>query len=414
MFLRINADGTVAMTWRLTPRFRSKPRSSEPDDANSGATTSVAGEDGLTAFAQLAATLSAAPIVVIRLERPDLSCFIGPDAILTNQLAAEWAIRRFDRHDHGLHELWICEDTTVHPDYAGHPWVLGLPFIRFIAQLRVFDEQGVFMGTVTVLDTEQRTLSAKQVSWLKILARALASQHRLRKVLADQAQVRADEREFERRLREEKMDEAQRLAAELHDGVGQELAGIALMVSGLSQAPGAQLEELQRPITDIRTQIIEVMFNCRRVSEGFGGFLVRRDGVTAALRHLVSQFRNDRIRVKFGGRDIPEHWLDPTAAYFLFSIGREAVGNAFRHAQASTILIKCDHSAESIQLSVEDNGVGLSDASQEQPGIGRAIMEYRARSIGAKISFTEVPTGGLKVECILPVPEISDTGGPGT
>jgi signal transduction histidine kinase len=367
--------------------------------------------NGLKAFAQLAATLSAAPTVVIRLERPDLSCFIGPDA-MTHQLAAEWAIRRFDRQDHGLHEkLWICEDTTVHPDYARHPWVLDFPFIRFIAQLRVFDDQRAFMGTVTVLDTERRNLSAKQVLSLQILAQALASQHRLRKVLADQAQVRAVEREFEHRLRQEKMDEAQRLAAELHDGVGQELAGIALMVSGLARAPGLQHDELQRPIADIRNLIIEAMMNCRRVSEGFGGFLVRRDGVTAALRHLVAQFHNDNIAVEFEGRDIPEHWLDPTAAYFLFSIGREAIGNAFRHSRAGTIRITCDHSAESIQLTVEDNGVGLSDAKEEQPGIGRAIMEYRARSIGAKISFTEVPTGGLKVECILPVPQMSDIQG---
>jgi hypothetical protein len=239
----------------------------------------------------------------------------------------------------------------------------------------------------------------------------LAAHHRLRKDLADQTQVRAVEREFEHRLRQEKMDEAQRLAAELHDGVGQELAGIALMVSGLARAPSAQHEELQRPIADIRNLIIEAIMNCRRVSEGFGGFLVRRDGVTGALRHLVAQFRNDAITVEFGGRNIPEHWLDPTAAYFLFSIGREAIGNAFRHSRASRIRITCDHSGGSVQLTVEDNGVGLSDAPEGKPGIGRSIMEYRARSIGAAIAFAQVPTGGLRVECILPVPEIEDTEG---
>jgi signal transduction histidine kinase len=397
------------MTWRLTSRFRSKPRSSEPDGALSGASASAAGADGLRAFAQLAAILSAAPTVAIRLERPDLSCFIGPDA-MTHLLAAEWAAHRFDRQDHGLHEkIWICEDTTGHPDYADHPWVLDFPFIRFIAQLRMFDDQGAFMGTVTVLDTERRTLSAKQVLSLQILAQALASQHRVRKVLADQTQVHAVEREFEHRLRQEKMDEAQRLAAELHDGVGQELAGIALMVSGLARVPGAQDEELQRQFADIRNLIIEAMMNCRRVSEGFGGFLVRRDGVTAALRHLASQFHHDNIAVKFDGRDIPGHWLDPTTAYFLFSIGREAIGNAFRHSNASAIRIQCDIFPGRIQLSVEDNGVGLAAAKEEQPGIGRAIMEYRARSIGAQISFMEVPTGGLKVECIVPVPQMSDT-----
>jgi signal transduction histidine kinase len=262
------------------------------------------------------------------------------------------------------------------------------------------------MGAVTMLDTVQRSLIAPQVTSLQLLRRALASQQRLRRALADQTQVRIVEREFEHCLREEKMDEAQRLAAELHDGVGQELAGISLMVSGLARAPGAQLEELQQPIADIRALIIDAMANCRRVSEGFGGFLVRRDGVTGALRHLVSQFRTDSIVVEFDGLDIPEHWLEPTAAYYLFGIGREAIGNAFRHSQANTIQIKCDHSDGSIRLTVQDNGVGLKSATDGQPGIGRAVMEYRARSIGAELFFTEVPTGGLRVECILRVPQI--------
>jgi signal transduction histidine kinase len=349
--------------------------------------------------------------VALRLERPDLTCFVGPDGT-TNQLAAEWPMGRFDRHDQAhQEELWTCEDTRVHPDYASHRWVVGFPSIRFIAQLSIFDDLHAVTGTITTLDTVPRTLTTQQTVSLRLLALTLASQHRLRKTVADQSHMRAVEREFEHRLRQEKMDEAQRLAAELHDGLGQELAGIALMVSSLARTPSAQLEELQRPIADIRTLIIEAMVNCRRVSEGFGGFLVRRDGVTAALRHFISQFRNPRINVEFEGRDIPEHWLDPTEAYYLFSIGREAIGNAFRHSRAGTIRIKCDHFAATIRLTVEDNGVGLSDTSYGQSGIGQAIMQYRARCIGAQITFEEVPTGGLKVECILAVPKPMDIEG---
>jgi hypothetical protein len=51
--------------------------------------------------------------------------------------------------------------------------------------------------------------------------------------------------------------------------------------------------------------MIQAMVSCGRVSEGYGGFLVRQQGLTAALLHFSSQFENDTTRVEFRGRDIP-------------------------------------------------------------------------------------------------------------
>jgi signal transduction histidine kinase len=51
-----------------------------------------------------------------------------------------------------------------------------------------------------------------------------------------------------------------------------------------------------------------------------------------------------------------------------------------------------------------DDGIGLVDTPSGGHGIGRSIMEFRARSIGADLTFTAVPTGGLRVECLLSCP----------
>jgi signal transduction histidine kinase len=207
------------------------------------------------------------------------------------------------------------------------------------------------------------------------------------------------EREFERRLRRAAMDEAQRLAAELHDGVGQDLAGISLILSAMRQSCHAQHPDISEPLRSAYGLILQAMVNCGRVSEGFGGFLVRQRGLTAALRHFASQFDGDGINVEFRGKDIPASWLDEPTAYYLFGIGREAIVNAFRHSHAKTIRVACDHIDDTIYLIIEDDGVGRPDASNNDGGMGRHIMEYRARNIGAELTFVAVPTGGLRVEC---------------
>jgi signal transduction histidine kinase len=200
------------------------------------------------------------------------------------------------------------------------------------------------------------------------------------------------------------MEEAQQLAAEIHDGLGQELAGISLLVSALRRSPKAQHPDVQQCLANISDLMIQAMVSCRRVSEGFGGFLVRKQGLTAALMHFASQFYDEATRVEFHGRDIPTGWLDETTAYYLFGIGREAIFNAFRHSRAKTIKVTCDHTDETVRLSIEDDGIGLAEPSRGGHGIGRSIMEFRARSIGAELRFTAVPTGGLRVECLLPCP----------
>jgi two-component system sensor histidine kinase UhpB len=197
------------------------------------------------------------------------------------------------------------------------------------------------------------------------------------------------------------MDEARHLAAEIHDGIGQELAGISLMLSALRRLPQTQQPEVQKQLEDICGFMVHAMVSCRRVSEGFGGFLVCQQGLTAALLQFASQFDDEATRVEFHGRDIPPRWLDETTAYYLFGIGREAIFNAFRHSRAKTIRVTCDHADNTIQLIVEDDGIGLVETPSGGHGIGRSIMEFRARSIGAQLAFTAVPGGGLRVECLL-------------
>lgn len=207
------------------------------------------------------------------------------------------------------------------------------------------------------------------------------------------------EREFKDCPRPTDMNETRHIAAEIHDVIVQELAGISLMLAALRTVPQAKHVDIQKPLEEIGGLMAHVIASCRRVSEGFGGFLLSEQGLTAALLHYAGQFDKKSTHLTLHGRDIPTHWLDETTAYHLFSIGREAISNAFRHSRAKAIHVTCDHVDGIVRLIVEDNGVGLGEADDQNQGIGLSIMEFRARSIGAELTIAGKPSGGLRVQC---------------
>ena len=93
---------------------------------------------------------------------------------------------------------------------------------------------------------------------------------------------------------------------------------------------------------------------------------------------------------------------DPTVAMHLYRITREAVINANKHAGAGEIIVRVHSGPKAIELSVTDDGIGISPNSGKGPGLGFHIMEYRARSIGARLEIKRLKPHGTRVSCYSP------------
>ena len=90
---------------------------------------------------------------------------------------------------------------------------------------------------------------------------------------------------------------------------------------------------------------------------------------------------------------------DSTVALHLYRIAREAVINANKYSRASEITVRMRSSASGIELSVIDDGVGISANSHLGAGMGFHIMQYRARSIGARLEVKPIKPHGTRVTC---------------
>jgi signal transduction histidine kinase len=141
---------------------------------------------------------------------------------------------------------------------------------------------------------------------------------------------------------------------------------------------------------------------CRLVAEGFGGFLVRYNGVVGALQHFARSLTDTSIRIHFYGIDESLKCIDEAMAYHMFGIGREAIANAVRHSGGTAVQVRIKHADGHIELSVEDDGIALSGQNDAQKRLGFSIMEYRARAIGAELRCESRDGAGLRVACRVP------------
>ena len=273
-------------------------------------------------------------------------------------------------------------------------------------------------GTATLYEEEYR-LRHVDGSWRWVLDRGRALEHdasgRALHLVGFIVEI-ADPHSLERELIEIANREQQRIGSDLHDGLGQDLTGIALML----RAIGAQVRrEGSRACADIEEVIGLVngaIESTRSLARGLSPVSAERDGITGALQALAARATERYgIPVTFEARVAEPLPYDETAATHVYRIAQEALTNAMRHSRATEVSILLTASGGELLLEVNDNGSGFPLAechampSDDVPsgtgssGLGLKIMRYRAQMLGGNLAFGESAAGGATVRCTCPL-----------
>jgi PAS domain S-box-containing protein len=225
--------------------------------------------------------------------------------------------------------------------------------------------------------------------------------HLLRDICSQIGQVMG-RRRAEGQLLEISEREQQRIGQDLHDGLCQQLTGIAYMASNLQ----SKLARQSLPEAVIAARIAELSqataVQARQIARGLSPVKLGAMGLVAALDELASSIAamfsiscrfesNRRVRIRDHGK-----------AVHLYRIAQEAIHNSITHGRAAEILISLNRRREGIVLTVSDNGGGLPKVSAESWGMGLENMNYRARAIGARLQFGNRDGGGTVMNCVLP------------
>jgi PAS domain S-box-containing protein len=208
-----------------------------------------------------------------------------------------------------------------------------------------------------------------------------------------------EHKRLEREILEISSREQQRIGHDLHDGLSQQLAGIALLGKVLHK----RLSAKSLPETDDARRIVdhvkEAITQTRHLARGLSPVQLVGQGLHEALEELalwVENLHSVECRLYWEN----EIRIDDLAtATHLYRIAQEAVGNALRHAEPTRIDIELADRKDFFSLTIRDNGCGLPDGAGSGNGMGFNIMQYRARMIDASLDITTGPEGGTFVTC---------------
>lgn len=203
------------------------------------------------------------------------------------------------------------------------------------------------------------------------------------------------------------LEERRRVAAEMHDGLGQTLSYLGLMtdqvVEFLSEKQeGAALERLHKTRDTIEKATSDVR---RAINNLMDETPAANDELCFRLRTALDEIASEH--------DIKAEWhmdagsapeCSPQKAEQVYKIAREALVNTARHGHAKTIRVRVGHSEGNYFVSIEDDGKGF-DASQPAPGghFGLQIMQARAKHIGGRIELQSTPGQGTHLTLIWPM-----------
>ena len=206
----------------------------------------------------------------------------------------------------------------------------------------------------------------------------------------------ADRARFEREVIDICAREQRRIAYDLHDGVGQQLVGIALCAKLLEE----QLRGERPSEANKAGMIVKLVNDAARQARLTARNLEGADGVgdlkTALQSLAISISRNCSVKatITADGSSLP---ISPPVAAQLYRIAQEAVHNAVEHGAAREVQINLAFNHETLVLTIRDNGKGFPSNANGN-GMGLRIMRYRAQCIGGSCDV-QSSSEGTVVRC---------------
>lgn len=192
------------------------------------------------------------------------------------------------------------------------------------------------------------------------------------------------------------MEERSAIARELHDSLAQSLSCLKIQVACLQMHAAAFSEEDQNVLQQMRDELSTAYRQLRELLTTFR-LTLNTPGLRAALQHTVDEFsRRMGLTIDFDYQ-IPPRSVPANQGIHLLHIAREALNNAYKHANATQVSLSLHCIDGEITLRICDNGEGISPNVERQNNYGLIIMQDRASTLHGECRVARRPDGGTEV-----------------
>jgi signal transduction histidine kinase len=194
--------------------------------------------------------------------------------------------------------------------------------------------------------------------------------------------------------------ERARIARELHDSISQDLFSLSLLAAGLRRALHA--DPVLRPeVTAMERTSARAMREMQALLLELRPVALEDAGLVPAVTELCQAYEA-RLAIKVNV-ELGEVLLIPAAEHAVLRIVQEALGNAARHGEPETIMVRLSQCDGSVTVEVRDDGRGFDPAGAAgRHGMGLALMRERVTELGGEFQLDAAPGAGAAILVRLP------------
>lgn len=252
----------------------------------------------------------------------------------------------------------------------------------------------------------RKNLAIIAITILVILAAllfySLYRRHRLKQKAIIQAEIMRQQEIATRAVLEAEERERQRIAKDLHDGVGQIMSAAKMNLSAFENEINFHNPEQRIKFEKIISLVDESCKEVRTVSHNMMPNALLKSGLASAIREFTDKIDNKVLKIDLYSEGLNER-LDTNIETVLYRVVQECVNNVLKHAKANHLDISLIKDNDGISATVEDNGKGFDlNQSNRQEGMGLKNIRTRIEYLKGTVEYNSKPGKGTLVAIHVP------------
>jgi two-component system, NarL family, sensor kinase len=198
-------------------------------------------------------------------------------------------------------------------------------------------------------------------------------------------------------------NERKRIAADLHDGVGQMMSAAKMNLSAFENEISFKDDSQKMSFERLIGLVDESCKEIRSVSHQMMPNALLKSGLASAVKEFIDKIDNRILKINLHAEGLDER-LDSNTETVLYRVIQECVNNVIKHSRATNLDIALIKDKDGISATVEDNGRGFNITDKQKfEGIGLKNIRSRVEFLKGTVDFDSSPGKGTLVAIHIPV-----------
>ena len=253
----------------------------------------------------------------------------------------------------------------------------------------------------------RRNMMIGSIALVMLISLALGYSYYRRKQLRQESAFKSallrEQEEATHAILDAEENERRRIAAELHDGVGQMMSVVKMNLSAIEPGLAFTSGEQQLAFDKLIRMVDESCREVRYVSHQMMPNALLKAGLASAVKDFLDKIDSRLIQVNLHAEGLHEP-LEKNTEAVLYRIIQECVNNVLKHAVATRLNISLIRDNEGLSIMIEDNGKGFTiENGQSAEGIGMSNMRSRVQYLRGSLDIDSKPGAGTVIAIHVPV-----------